>query len=138
MKNWPKESLRIFPRFIAEWTEQPFFSGQRERNQAEYQRNQQIRLSSNPRGLTYALKYLGTGYQSSYWAQLDKLQMPTLFIAGNEDAKFCHLADEMVMRMSSKGCEVKKAIIVNSGHTTHIDQEQQFCELLHQFHHFKR
>lgn len=76
------------------------------------------RLQSTPRGLAAALRGLGTGALPPLWERLPELRMPVTLIAGERDAKFSTLANEMAKRIP----HATVTIVAGAGHAVHLEQ----------------
>lgn len=104
--------------FLDTWLAQPLFAGiPTERSfRAE-------RLANTPAGLASSLRLAGTGAQPSRWAELGRLTMPVLVVAGEKDAKFAALAQRLV---ESIGSSATLALIPDAGHAAHLEQPDGF------------
>ncbi len=115
--------------FVDEWERLPLWAGQSHLPAAVKQRQRELRLRNDPRGLAMSLHGMGTGAQPSLWGELPNLRARTLFIAGEHDAKFVAIARAMQTRSPRARLE----IIADAGHTTHIEQPEVFVEKVTQF-----
>lgn len=100
------------PAFIDEWLGNPLFAGLSRTNARI-----EDRLTNTAAGLATSLRLCGTGTQPSLWDQLNELPMPTLLIAGENDPKFCTLAE----RMNSLIPESELHVLARVGHTVHLE-----------------
>ena len=100
------------PRFIDEWLSNPLFAGLSRVNARV-----DDRLTNTSAGLASSLRKCGTGTQIPAWDQLHTLVMPTLLIAGENDTKFCSLAE----RMHSLLPHSELHILPRVGHTVHLE-----------------
>ena len=78
----------------------------------------QDRLRSTPQGLAAALRGLGTGKLPSVWDRLSELRMPVTLLAGERDAKFIGLAEEMARDIPN----ATVTIVPDSGHAVHLER----------------
>jgi 2-succinyl-6-hydroxy-2,4-cyclohexadiene-1-carboxylate synthase len=76
------------------------------------------RLRSTPQGLAAALRGLGTGALPSVWDRLGELRMPVTLIAGERDAKFTAVAQEMANRIP----QATVTIVPGAGHAVHLER----------------
>jgi len=113
------------PSFIDEWLSLPMFAGL---TPATNQR--EMRLCNTSTALASSLKLCGAGKQQPTWSRLKELTMPVLVIAGQTDTKFVELAKRIT---DSIGSHAQLKIIANSGHTPHLEQPEQFLEVLQSF-----
>jgi 2-succinyl-6-hydroxy-2,4-cyclohexadiene-1-carboxylate synthase len=76
--------------FLGEWMANPLFGGfdPGEADRAD-------RLRNTPEGLAASLRMAGTGEQGSLWPRLRELNMPVLAMAGEHDAKFTAIAEQI-------------------------------------------
>ncbi len=113
------------PKFIDEWLQQPLFSGL---TMATNQRS--MRLKNTAIGLSSSLRLCGAGRQQPTWSKLKNLQMPVLVVAGANDTKYVEIANRIAAAI---GENATLQIIQNSGHTPHIEQPEQFADMLQKF-----
>jgi 2-succinyl-6-hydroxy-2,4-cyclohexadiene-1-carboxylate synthase len=64
-----------------------------------------------------------------YLPKLTSLQNHILLITGEEDEKYCKMAQSVKNQYPHANWEV----IENASHNTHLEQPQQFVEILTQF-----
>lgn len=100
------------PTFIEEWLSNPLFAGLSRINARI-----EDRLTNTAEGLASSLRLCGTGTQPPLWNRLRELPMPTLLIAGENDPKFCALAE----RMNSLIPESELHVVPRVGHTVHLE-----------------
>jgi 2-succinyl-6-hydroxy-2,4-cyclohexadiene-1-carboxylate synthase len=84
------------------------------------------RLQSTPHGLAAALRGLGTGALPSLWQQLPRLQMPVTLLAGERDAKFIALAEEMARRIP----RATVTVVPGAGHAVHLECPEAVVQAL--------
>ncbi len=111
--------------FVEDWERLPLFSTQRDRLSPEAQhRLRQGRLRNDPAGLAKNLRQMGTGVQPSLWPALGTITQPVLLIAGRDDVKFMHIAEEMASAMP----QATMAAVTGAGHTVHLEQPDTYVE----------
>jgi 2-succinyl-6-hydroxy-2,4-cyclohexadiene-1-carboxylate synthase len=76
------------------------------------------RLRNSPTGLARALRGLGTGALPSLWERLGELMVPVTLIAGERDAKFRAIAEQMAPRFGGS-CEL--IVVPGAGHAVHLE-----------------
>jgi 2-succinyl-6-hydroxy-2,4-cyclohexadiene-1-carboxylate synthase len=95
--------------FADRWLAQPLFA----RDDEAAQRLARADIARNePAGLAAALRGAGTGAMSPLWERLGELRMPTLVLAGEDDAKFTALAE----RLTGAIPDAELALIPGAGH----------------------
>src|SRR5688500_4446601 len=76
--------------FLERWLAQPMFS-----TLTPAPEDLEARLGNPSAGLATALRRLGSGVQEPLWSRLGELKMPVLAVAGEEDVRYAHVAEEM-------------------------------------------
>jgi 2-succinyl-6-hydroxy-2,4-cyclohexadiene-1-carboxylate synthase len=109
--------------FLDRWYNQPLFATVDRSSTRFHDLIGRRRHAFHREGLAKSLAGMGVGSQPSLWTQLGCLQRPTLFMAGERDAKFTTLACDMAHLCP--GGQV--AIIPEAGHTVHFEQPAEFC-----------
>ncbi len=111
--------------FLDRWLAQPMFATLNPQPE-----DLEARLANTPAGLATALRRLGTGVQEPLWDRLGELKMPVLAVAGQEDAKFSHLAEEMA---DAIGVNAQVVALAGAGHAAHLERPVSFHRLLAAF-----
>jgi 2-succinyl-6-hydroxy-2,4-cyclohexadiene-1-carboxylate synthase len=88
------------------------------------------RLANTPGGLVYALRRLGTGVQAPLWDRLAGLRPPVLLVAGEHDAKFTALAQQMAAAI---GPGARVAVVAGAGHAAHLERPAEVAALIEAF-----
>jgi 2-succinyl-6-hydroxy-2,4-cyclohexadiene-1-carboxylate synthase len=115
--------------FIDFWEKIPLFQSHQNLSQQEQNKLKQQRLSNSVTGLANSLLGMGTGSQPSWWEQLANIECEVLLITGEEDQKFCRIAEEMQKRLKySTWTKVK-----DCGHTIHVEQPEKFGTIVSRF-----
>lgn len=96
-------------RFLADWYSQPLFAGLRQ--MADFEDLLQRRLKNRPEGLACSLRQAGTGSAPSQWGALADLNTPILYLAGQDDAKFRDIGNQM-----ARLCPSMRRQILPGGH----------------------
>ncbi|MEL6272107.1 MAG: 2-succinyl-6-hydroxy-2,4-cyclohexadiene-1-carboxylate synthase, partial [Chloroflexota bacterium] len=115
--------------FVDFWEALPLWKSQKQLSDEVRQALRQQRLRNNPLGLANSLRGMGTGVQPPLWDDLDKLRLPSLLITGELDTKYMAIAEEMQPYIPS----VQRTVIQSAGHTTHIEQPEQFQQAVTEF-----
>jgi 2-succinyl-6-hydroxy-2,4-cyclohexadiene-1-carboxylate synthase len=108
--------------FLDAWLSQPLFAGLPESAQFRDQR-----ATNTVDGLATSLRQAGTGSQEPLWSRLPALGMPTLVIAGGNDAKFSAEAARMTATI---GSNATMALVPGAGHTAHLERPDAFLATL--------
>jgi 2-succinyl-6-hydroxy-2,4-cyclohexadiene-1-carboxylate synthase len=111
--------------FLERWLAQPLFS-----TFTPEPADLESRLANTSRGLGTALRRLGTGAQEPLWDRLGALEMPVLVVAGQEDAKFTHVAEEMA---DAIGVNAQVVALAGAGHAAHLERPASFRRLMAAF-----
>lgn len=69
--------------------------------------------------------------QPNYWAQLSKIAVPTLVVAGELDEKYKRIAARFAEQCSSNGLETR--IVKECGHIVHREQPETLLQILREF-----
>ena len=103
--------------FAAEWAALPLWEGQPERVRAAANAD---RLRNTAGGLAAALRGLGTGALPSLWDRLTELSMPVTLVAGEHDAKFRAIAEQMAERLPRPDV----VVIPGTGHAPQLERPE--------------
>jgi len=117
------------PAFVERWERLPLFASQKMLSVEYREALHKQRLQNNATGLAQSLRGVGTGVQSSLYAQLPTLHIPVLLIAGELDTKFSMIAKHMARELPRSQLH----IIPAAGHTVHLEQPQLFTSLVGDF-----
>ncbi|MGX7327731.1 2-succinyl-6-hydroxy-2,4-cyclohexadiene-1-carboxylate synthase [Enterococcus bulliens] len=103
--------------FVDFWQALPLFATQKSLPQDVQNTIRQERLAQDPNELANSLVYMGTGSQPEYWSHLETLSVPTLYLAGKQDPKFCEIGRKM--------CEQAPKMTyqeIDAGHCIHLER----------------
>jgi 2-succinyl-6-hydroxy-2,4-cyclohexadiene-1-carboxylate synthase len=120
-KRLEMEASEDFLRF---WYEQPLFAPFREH--PSFVRVVKQRLFTESANAAKALRGMGTGVQPPVWDVLGSNRVPIVFAAGERDAKFVALAQEMHVATPFSTL----AILPNAGHVVHHEAAMEVASLL--------
>ena len=109
--------------FAVEWGAQALFAGQGERVAAAAHAD---RLRNTPAGLAAALRGLGAGVMPPLWERLGRLALPVTLVAGERDAKFRAIAEQMAERLPDARVE----IVSGAGHAVQLEQPDGVAAIL--------
>ncbi len=116
-------------RFVNYWEALPLFAGQARLPAAARDRLRAQRLNNTPLGLANSLRGIGTGAQPSVYERLSGMPLPILWVAGEEDAKFVGIAQDMHRLVP--GSELR--VIPRAGHAAHLEQPEEFNQAVLSF-----
>ena len=80
-------------------------------------------------GLRESLLGMGAGVAKPLWDRLDEIKVPVLVVAGEEDRKYCGLA-EKILALVPQGT---KLIVPEAGHAAHLENIPFFVSGLERF-----
>lgn len=119
--------------FVDRWEALPLFASQRRLPEAVRRQHRAGRLRNRPEGLANSLRGMGTGVQPSLWAQLAKLSLPALLIAGALDEKFVGIARQMADLLAARPPHPRLEIVPKAGHTVHLERPAEYGSLVRQW-----
>ncbi len=108
--------------FLDAWLAQPLFAGLTEDVQFRDERR-----TNTVDGLAESLRQAGTGAQDPLWARLERIDVPTLVLAGERDEKFSGEARRIAEAI---GANAEVALIPDAGHAAHLEQPAAFLRVL--------
>ena len=120
------EIAENLPAFLDAWYRQPLFAATPPAVRARLARE---RAANRPLELARSLAGMGTGAQPSLWPALARLAVPTLALAGAEDARFAALAHEL----AALSGEITVHVVPGAGHTVHLDAPHAFAAAVRAF-----
>lgn len=112
--------------FVDYWMALPLFATQRRLGPERLAAARAARLSQDEAGLAASLRGMGAGAQEPLWGRLGAISVPTLLIAGEEDARYAEMAQRMAKLMPH--AEVR--LIPAAGHAAHLEDPQAFTNAL--------
>jgi len=115
--------------FVDGWMAQPLFATQRRVGPTRLAAERERRLRCDPRALAACLRGAGTGAQRPLWERLAAIDVPTLLLAGDEDAKFRELAGAMERALP----RAESQPISGAGHATHLESPGVFAHAVCRF-----
>jgi 2-succinyl-6-hydroxy-2,4-cyclohexadiene-1-carboxylate synthase len=112
--------------FVARWERLSLFASQERLPAAVRVALRRQRLANDPVGLANSLRGMGQGAQPPLHDRLADVDVPTLLVVGEEDAKFRRLAVEMAATMPA----ARVAIVAEAGHAAHLEQPDAFDRIV--------
>ncbi len=113
--------------FIGQWYDKPFFRSIKQND--GYEGLKKRRMLNDKTGLVKSLKFMGTGFQPSLWAEWESLGIETLLITGEYDRKYLTISNNM--RRSNSNARMK--IIAGAGHNSHFERSDIFINHVTEF-----
>jgi 2-succinyl-6-hydroxy-2,4-cyclohexadiene-1-carboxylate synthase len=108
--------------FVEEWLAQPLFATLARVGPDFLAAERRARLDNDARGLATSLRMLGPAAQPPLFAELSRLDVPVLLVAGVLDARFVAIARDLARRLPRAEVEV----IPEAGHAAHLEQAECF------------
>jgi 2-succinyl-6-hydroxy-2,4-cyclohexadiene-1-carboxylate synthase len=115
--------------FVEYWEGIPLFQTMKRLPSAQKQVIREQRLNNSPTGLANSLLGMGTGSQPNWWEKLNELTCEVLLLTGEEDKKFCDIADKMMKELKNSFW----VVIEGSGHAIHVEEPEKFGTIVSDF-----
>jgi 2-succinyl-6-hydroxy-2,4-cyclohexadiene-1-carboxylate synthase len=112
--------------FLDEWLAQPLFAGL-----PAWARFDDERRANTTAGLAASLRHAGTGSMDPLWGRLHRIDVPTLVLAGERDAKFAALGDRLARGIGPASL----ATVPGAGHAAHLEAPAAAIDLVRRFLH---
>ena len=119
------EQFGIEP-FVNYWEAQPLFAGLARRGRAFSEQLRAERLRGRPDGLAASLKGMGAGAMEPLWDQLDRISVPSTFVAGEEDTAFVAAAQRLAAAVPG----ARAVVVPRSGHAVQMQRPAVFARIL--------
>ena len=118
-----REGVDWFARY---WAALPLFAGLARRGPAFLERLDAARRRNDPARLAAALRGMGAGTTEPFWHRLERIQAPTLAVAGAEDERYVAFARRLAGAIPC----AQTAIVPGAGHAVHLERPAEFAALL--------
>jgi len=115
--------------FVDEWLAQPLFATLRALGPGFMADERRARLANDPRELAASLRALGPAAQPPLFAELPRVHVPVLLVAGALDARFVAAAHDLARRLPQ--AEVRE--IADAGHAAHLERPAAFTAAVREF-----
>lgn len=111
--------------FVDFWQDITLFASQK-KNLSDLQRQllRTQRLKQDKFSLALSLKYMGTGSQPNYWPYIKNLTCPLLYVAGQEDFKFCGIGQKICAYVLNADMQICPKV----GHCVHLEAPKWFTD----------
>ena len=116
-------------RFVARWEQTPVLATQARLADEERERVRELRLACTPAGLAASLRGMGAGVQPYLGRRLGEIRVPTLILAGADDAKYCVIARTLAAGIEGSTLDIVPSI----GHTLHLEAPVRWAEVVGEF-----
>ena len=118
--------------FVEDWMALPMWDTLRARlRPSQWEASMRQRLGCDPVGLANSLRASGTGTMTPLWDRLAVIDVPTLIVCGELDAKFV----EIGLRMSELLPESELAVVPGVGHAVHLEAPDLCADIVADFTH---
>jgi len=115
--------------FIKFWQSTPMIRSQQSIRSDWLETMQRNRRAHTAQGLATSLRHLGQGSCSNLWPKLSKLTIPVLLISGEQDVKYCAIAQ----RMQTVLPQAEWVTIPQVGHMPHLESPEVTAAAIHAF-----
>jgi 2-succinyl-6-hydroxy-2,4-cyclohexadiene-1-carboxylate synthase len=104
--------------FVQRWESRPMFAGIRRRGPDFAAWLHQLRLGNKAGGLAASLRGMGAGAMEPLWDELDEIDLPCTFVAGEDDVPFMHAA----ARLRKAVDRSRMRSVSDSGHSVQFER----------------
>jgi 2-succinyl-6-hydroxy-2,4-cyclohexadiene-1-carboxylate synthase len=115
--------------FIKFWQSTPMIRSQQHIRADWREAMQRNRRAHTAQGLATSLRQLGQGHCANLWPKLSQLKMPILLISGEQDAKYCAIAE----RMQTVLPHAEWVTIPHVGHMPHLESPEATAAAINAF-----
>jgi len=115
--------------FVARWEATPLLALADDVPHAARERQRGERLAHSPRGLANSLRGMGAGSQAPLWDAMSRLEMPTLLIVGERDARYRQIARDMASRLP----DARVKVVAGAGHVVQVDRPRALAAVVDAF-----
>lgn len=115
--------------FVDSWERRPLFASLAKLPAARARRLRAERLANDPAGLATSLRAMGAGAQPWLGPHLGELAAPTLFITGEDDAKYAGIGRALARDLP----RARLALVEGAGHAPHLERPEAFAALVTEF-----
>lgn len=115
--------------FINYWMNIPLFDSLKKLPDEKYQSLIKAKLNNSAAGLSNSLRGFSTGNMNIDLTEFNKYDIPVLLITGGLDEKFTNINKSFVNDFA----KARHEIIMNAGHNSHIEKEEEFIFIVNKF-----
>ncbi len=117
------------PTFLEFWQQTPIIRSQQQIRADWRARMQQHRQQHTAAGLATSVEQFGQAACPNLWPQLSQLQCPTLLISGEQDLKYCTIAERMQHALPP----ARWIKIPDAGHMPHLEAPEATAVAIQRF-----
>lgn len=112
--------------FVDYWGSLPLFAGVRRRGEGYVAQLRAERLQNHAGGLACSLRGMGAGVMEPLWDELDRVNVPCTFVAGQLDHGYVASARRLAAGVPNGQLEV----VLRAGHAVHQERPEAFARVL--------
>jgi 2-succinyl-6-hydroxy-2,4-cyclohexadiene-1-carboxylate synthase len=127
--GWARRAERSVDGFTRAWATLPIIATQARADDDVRAAMDARRRRNRGRGLAASLRGAGSGSMPPLWTELPRLALPTLLLAGEDDAAYRAVGERMAQAMPHATCSVVRG----AGHAAHIERPRATAEAIDGF-----
>jgi 2-succinyl-6-hydroxy-2,4-cyclohexadiene-1-carboxylate synthase len=112
--------------FVDYWSSLPLFAGLERRGPSFLAQVRAARMDNHAEGLAESLRGMGAGAMRPVWNELDRVNVPSTFVAGELDHGYAASA----RRLAGSVPGSRVVLVQRAGHTAHQERPEAFARLL--------
>jgi len=117
------------PAFLEFWKSQPLIRSQQNIRSDWRDPMDDERSKQTAQGLANSLRQFGQAACPNLWPELSKIICPVLLITGEQDNKYCSIAERMMHSLT----RAQHVVIDEAGHMPHLEAPEACVESINQF-----
>jgi 2-succinyl-6-hydroxy-2,4-cyclohexadiene-1-carboxylate synthase len=112
--------------FVSYWSSLPMFEGLQRRGPSFLAEVRAARMDNHAAGLAESLRGMGAGAMRPLWNELNRVTVPSTFVAGQLDHGYAASA----RRLAASVPHGRVVLLQRAGHTAHQERPEAFSRLL--------
>jgi len=112
--------------FVQHWESRPLFAGIKRRGPGFAAWLHRLRMGNQADGLAASLRGMGAGAMAPLWDELDAIDLPCTFVAGEDDAQFMRAAARL--RHTVDRSRIRS--VADCGHSVQFEQPDATASIL--------
>ncbi len=112
--------------FVNYWSSLPLFQGLERRGPSFLAQVRAARMDNHVAGLAESLRGMGAGAMQPVWQELNRVKVPSTFVAGQLDHGYAASA----RRLATSVPNGRVVLVQRAGHTVHQERPEAFSRLL--------